>query len=44
MYSARLHGTLDIWLADIGIMVGSWILSEVSEFDALVVGPSEAKE
>ena len=37
-------GTLDIWFADVGIVVGSWILREISEFDALVVGPSEVEE
>jgi hypothetical protein len=38
--SGRL-GRPDVSLADIGVVVGSWISGEVSEFDAFVVGPSE---
>jgi hypothetical protein len=38
--SGRL-GRPDVSRADIGVVVGSWISGEVSEFDAFVVGPSE---
>jgi hypothetical protein len=34
-------GGLDVSCTDIGIMIGGWILSEVSEFNAFIVGPSE---
>ena len=34
-------GGLDVSCTDIGIMIGSWILGEVPEFDSFVVGPSE---
>ena len=34
---------LDVWFADVGIVVVSWILSEVSKFDALVVRPNEVE-
>ena len=33
-------GIVDIWYADVGVVVGSWILGHVSKLDGLVVGPS----
>ena len=37
-------GRFDIVLADVDIMVGSWILREVSEIDPLEVGPGEVED
>lgn len=38
--SSRL-GSLDIFLADVGIVVGSWVLREVSKIDPFEVRPEE---
>ena len=34
---------LDVFRADIGVEIGSWILGHVSEVDDLVVGPVEVR-
>ena len=45
---SKLHGfsplgSLDKFLADVRIVVGSWILRKVSEIDPLEVGPGEVE-
>lgn len=36
--------TLEVWFADIWIVISSWILGEISKFDALIIRPSKVRE